>query len=96
MVKFESRGDKLLIDGKEVKVGFESFSGWYWFGFEVDHVQDSVINGKVYEGDKIWFGYVQGLESEYGYFSETEIRLLGPKAWRIPAKNLPWSGRRSE
>lgn len=94
MARFETRGDKLFIDNMEVKVGYESFTGWYWFGVEVDHVQDSVINGKVYPGDRIWYGFVQGFEDEWGYFSETELKLNAPKVWRIPSRNLTWSGRR--
>jgi len=92
--KFEARGDKLFIDGKEVLKGWESFSGWYWFAIELDHTQDSIINGKVYENDKIWFGYVQGLCEEWGYFSEAEINSLKPKTWEIPPLNIPYSGRR--
>jgi len=98
---FETKGDDLYIKGgylskpKKVIIAFESYSGWYWFGFEVDHVQDSDMgNGKVIEGDKIYYGLVQGLEEELGYFSEGEIRSLGSKAWEIPKKNYAWSGRR--
>jgi hypothetical protein len=94
MTKFESRGQKLYIDGKEVLKGWESFSGWYWFAVEEVQKQDSVINGKVYENDTIWFGYVQGFEEEWGDFSEAELRSLYPKVWEIPRKALPYSGRR--
>lgn len=64
--------------------GWESFSGWYWFGVE-----------KINEDDT-WFGYVQGIEEEWGYFSEAEIKSLGNLAWKIPQKNLPFSGRRTK
>jgi len=94
MTKFESKGGKLYIDGHEVLRGWESFSGWYWFAVEEVQKQDSVINEKVYENDTIWFGYVQGLEEEWGDFSEAEIKSLSPKVWEIPKKNLPYSGRR--
>lgn len=94
MAKFESRNDKLFIDGKEVLKGWESFSGWYWFATEKVQVQDSEIDGRVIKNDQIWHGFVQGLEEEWGDFSEGEIMALSPKTWKIPKKNLPWSGRR--
>ena len=94
MAKFESKGSDLFIGGKKVLKAWESFSGWYWFATEKMHVQDSVIDGKVHEGDQIWFGFVQGLEEEWGNFSQAEIESLSPKTWEIPKKNLPWSGRR--
>jgi len=99
----EGKGKDLIISGgalskpKKVIRGFESFSGWYWFAFELDHVQDSDMgDGKVIVGDKIYYGLVQGHEEELGYFSEGEILSLGSKAWEIPKKNLPWSGRRNQ
>lgn len=94
--KFEEKGGRLFIDGHEVIKGFESFNGWYWFAFELDHVQDSDMgNGQILYQDKIYFGLVQGQEEELGYFSEGEILALGNRVWEIPKKNLPFSGRRS-
>ena len=95
MAKFEEKNGKLSIDGKEVLKGWESFSGWYWFATEKSHTQDSVIGGKVYKNDTIWFGFVQGHFEEWGYFSEAELKSLAPKIWEIPKKNLQWSGKRS-
>ena len=100
---FESKGDDLYISGgyldkpKKVIKGFESFSGWYWFAFDLDHVQDSDMgNGVVIPKDKIFYGLVQGFEEELGYFSEGEIMSLGKsQVWEIPKKNLPFSGRRN-
>lgn len=83
METIEAIGGKLFIGGKEVLKGWESFSGWYWFATE-------------YEGDGIWYGFVQGFEEEWGTFSESEINALGNMAWPIPKKNLPHSGRRGE
>lgn len=94
MTTFESRDGELYIDGKKVLRGWESYSGLYWFATEKDGVQDSVIDGKVIEGDIIWFGFVQGQFEEWGYFSEGELKSLSPKVWEIPKRNLPWSGRR--
>jgi len=95
---FTTKGDKLFIDGKEVLKAWESFSGWYWFGTEREQVQDSDFgNGKIVKGDQIWFGYVQGLEEEWGSFSEAELNSLytNGRVWEIPAKNIPHSGRRN-
>ena len=93
--KFESREGKLFINDKEVLKGWESFSGWYWFATEkVEEYRLSLIDGKEVP-DTIWYGLVQGLEEEWGDFSQAEIESLSPKTWRIPQKNLPYSGRRS-
>jgi hypothetical protein len=94
MSKFESKNGKLFIDGKEVFRGWESWNGWYWFATEKVCEQDSVIDGEIVENDTIWYGLVQGQFEEWGDFSQTEIERLSPKVWKIPAKNLPWSGRR--
>jgi len=91
---FEEKGADLYIDGKKVLRGWESFSGWYWFATEESNKQDSIIDGKVYKNDTIWFGLVQGFEEEWGYFSQAEIESLRPKTWEIPKMNLPYSGRR--
>ena len=96
MAKFETKGNKLFIDGKEVLKGWESFSGWYWFGTERTRTQDSWLDGGVCKDDQIWFGFVQGLEEEWGYFSQGEIEAMGKfKVWPIKAIDLPHSGRRS-
>jgi hypothetical protein len=92
--RFTDRNGTLYIDGKKVIKGFESWSGWFWFALEVSHTQDSVIRGKNYKNDTIWFGFVQGMVDEYGYFSEKELQSLYPKIWEIPAKALPYAGRR--
>jgi len=92
--KFEHDGKDLFINNKKVLKAWESFSGWYWFAVEKVQVQDSIIDEKVYEGDQIWFGLVQGLEEEWGDFSEGEINSLKPKTWEIPKSNWAWSGRR--
>lgn len=84
MAKFESDGEKLFIDGKEVIKGFESFSGWFWFATEVEDTEDG----------KLYFGFVQGFEEEWGYFSEKELKSVGNWIWELPAKALQWSGRR--
>lgn len=100
MAKFTSKGGKLLIDGKKVIKGWESYTGMYWFATEKVETRrkgsetgGSMINGKEYD-DIIWFGYVQGQYEEWGNFSQKELELMGKmKVWSIPQKNLPWSGR---
>jgi hypothetical protein len=94
MPEFKTKNNDLYIDGKKVISAFESFSGWYWFATELSHYQDSIIDGKVYKNDTIYYGLVQGFEKEWGYFSKAEIESLKPKAWEIPKKNLAYSGRR--
>ncbi len=93
MARFEMRDGKLFIDGNEVLKAWESFSGWYWFGTEKAHTQDSVVSGKVIENDQIWFGFVQGFEEEWGYFSEGELIGLRPWVWEIPERHVPFAGR---
>ena len=81
----------------KVIAGWESFSGWYWFAFEVDHVQDSDLgDGKEFLGDKIYFGLVQGFEEELGYFAQSELEQMikAGHVWPIPKGNLSFSGRR--
>lgn len=94
----ETRDGCLFIGSKKVLAGWESFTGWFWFGVERTSKQDSVLdNGEVVLDDQIWFGFVQGLEEEWGYFSQGEIESLGKyKVWRIKAVDLPHAGRRHQ
>ena len=71
----------LYADDQLVRRGWESFTGWYWFG--VEEVEPGY-----------WFGFVQGFEEEWGYFSEEEIRGPGNMAWEIKVQDLPYAGRR--
>jgi len=92
--RFEAKGADLYIDDKKVLKGWESYNGWYWFGTEKAGLQNSVFDGKVFKDDTIWYGLVQGLEDEWGYFSQAEIESLKPKMWEIKKKDLPYAGRR--
>lgn len=94
-VKFEVIKNHLHIDGKKVIRAWESITGWYWFAIEEADRQDSVINDKVYENDIIFFGFVQGFEEEWGYFSLAELQSLKGKVWELPQKAILYSGRRS-
>ncbi len=93
MAHFEEKNGKLFIDNKEVVKAWESWSGWYWFATEFIQNQNTIIDGKVIKNDTIWFGLVQGIEEEWGDFSEGELKSLHPKVWKIPKQNLPYSGR---
>jgi len=102
MAKFESKGDKLFIDGKEVLRGWESFNGTYWFATEIVDTQDSYMgklpNGEddIAKDDTIFNGYVQSIEEEWGNFSLAELQRMGKyRVWEIPKKNLSYSGRRN-
>jgi len=83
----------VTIRGKPVIEIYESFDGSYWFITERSHKQDSLIEGKVYKDDQILFGYVRLAAcpecAEWGYISETELKLLGSKVWKVPRKNWP-------
>jgi len=94
MAKFTTDGKDLFIDGKKVLKGWESFTGWYWFATEKVCEQESDLGDGKGTPDTIWFGFVQGLEEEWGNFSQAEIESLGAKAWRIKNIDLPHAGRR--
>ena len=94
MAELKTLEGKLFIDNQEVIKGWESFSGWYWFATEEAYKQDSIIEGKVFENDQIYFGYVQGQFDEWGYFSEAELKSLGNLVWEIKKQDLPHAGRR--
>lgn len=96
MAKFESKGKDLYIDGKKVLRGWESWNGWYWFATEIDRDQVCILGDSREVSDTIYFGFVQGLEEEWRYFSKAEIESLKPKTWEISKKNLPYSGRRRD
>ena len=83
----------ITIKGKPVIEIYESFDGSFWFITEKVYKQDSVINGKVYKDDQILFGYVRLSAwpqfAEWGNISETELKLLGNRIWKVP--KLYWS-----
>jgi hypothetical protein len=81
----------VTIKGKPIIDIYESFDGSYWFITEKCHKQDSVIDGKVYRDDQILFGYARLSMcpefAEFGYVSETELKLLGNRVWKVPRRN---------
>lgn len=86
--------ETVTVKGKPVIEVYESIDGSYWFVTAKAYKQDSLIDGKVYENDQILFGYVRLSAcpdcAEFGYFSETELKLLGGKVWKVPRKNWPF------
>ena len=85
----------MFINDKKVLYGWESYTGWYWLAVEKVQEQVSNINGRPVK-DTIWYGLVQGIVEEWGDFSQAELESLSPKVWKIPNKNLTWSGRRHQ
>ena len=83
--------ETVTIKGVPVIDIYESFDGSYWFITETLYRQDSVIDGKVYKDDQILFGYVRLAAcpecAEWGNVSETELKLLGNRVWKVPQKN---------
>ena len=83
----------VTIKGRPIIDIYESFDGSYWFITEKCHKQDSVINGKVHKDDQILFGYARLSVcpdfAEFGYISETELKLLGHRVWKVQKQN--WS-----
>jgi len=83
----------VTIKGQPVIDIYESFDGSYWFAMEKAWKQNSLIGRKVHKNDQIFFGYVR-LSScpdcaEFGYFSEAEVKRLGPRVWKVDKRN--WS-----
>lgn len=81
----------ITVKGKPVIEIYESFDGSYWLITERLYKQDSVIDGKVYRNDQILFGYVRLSAcpefAEFGNISETELKLLGNRVWKVPKTN---------
>jgi hypothetical protein len=83
----------VTIKGVPVIDIYESFDGSYWFVTERRWKQDSIIGGKVYKDDQILYGYARLSAcpeyAEFGNISETELRLLGNRVWKVPQSNWP-------
>ena len=75
------------IKGKPIIEVFESFDGSYWYVIEKAWKQDSLVNGKIYKYDQIYYGYVRLSHcpqfAEWGYFSEAELKQYGPRIWKV-------------
>ena len=83
--------ETVTIKGVPVIEIYESFDGSYWFITEKLYRQDSVISGKVYKNDQILFGYVRLAAcaecAEWGNVSESELKSLGYRIWKVPRKS---------
>jgi len=79
-----TEGGRLFAGEHEVRRGWESYSGWFWFGVEEPE-------------PGLWFGYVQGFEEEWGYFSTQELdeQIRLGLIWPIRPSDLPYAGRRT-
>ena len=79
------------IQGEPIIEVYESFDGSYWYITEKLYMQDSIIDGKVYKDDQILFGYARlsvcPEYAEFGNLSETELKLLGSRVWKVPQEN---------
>ena len=81
----------VTIRGKPVVDIYEAIDGSYWFITEKAFTQDSLIKGRIYKNDQILFGFVRLAIcpdcAEWGYISESELRLLGAWVWKVPKFN---------
>jgi len=81
----------VTIQGEPIIGIYESFDGSYWYIIEKLYNQDSYINGNVYKDDQILFGYARLSAcpeyAEFGNISETELKLLGNRVWKVPKEN---------
>jgi hypothetical protein len=81
----------VTIKGKPVIEIYESFDGSYWYVTEEAWKQDSIIGGKIYKNDQIYFGYVKLTScpqyAEFGYFSEAQLQQLGWRIWKVHKHN---------
>ena len=71
--------DKNREPHKVIKA-WESITGWYWFAFE--EVEPN-----------FYFGLVQGLEEELGFFDGEELDNTHG-IWKIRKHNIPYAGKR--
>ena len=73
---------KLIIDGKQVLRGWESWSGWYWFTVEEVQQQDTVLDVTVIKNDtEISGSSIMGLMMlAAAPGCELELRARGPAA----------------
>ncbi len=81
----------VTIKGEPIIDVYESYDGSYWYITEMLYKQDSIIDGKVYNDDQILFGYARLSActeyAEFGNISETELKLLGSRVWKVPKEN---------
>ena len=93
-VNIERGGSSMKIDGKNVIKIWESFSGWYWYAIE----DQGSYTGIGADGNEVqahaWYGYVQGMENEWGTWDSNELERAG--VWTVPKSNWGWTGKESK
>lgn len=64
---------------------YESYSGWYWFITEKDETIQETVEGD----DKIYFGKVYGLDTEWGdiWMGDIHKEMKKGTVWKVPKKN---------
>ncbi len=79
------------IKGKPIVEVYESFDGSYWYVTEKAWKQDSLIGGRIYKSDQIFYGYVRLSHSPqsgaFGYFSQAKLQQLGRKVWKVDRRD---------
>jgi hypothetical protein len=79
----------ITIKGHEVMEVYESFDGNYWFITQKCHRQNSIVGGKVYKNDLVFYGYIKLAAcpgcAGFDYVSKGQLELIG--AWKIPKTN---------
>lgn len=70
---------------------FTPWAGWTWYVIDADHVVDRSPSGEITVDDIEFFGYVDGLEAELGYFWLSELaKITGPGGLKIE-RDLHWT-----
>ena len=93
-VNIERGNSSMKIDGKNIIKIWESFSGWYWYAIE----DQGSYTGIGADGNEVqahaWYGYVQGMENEWGTWDSNELERAG--VWTVPKSNWGWTGKESK
>jgi len=76
--EFTRKDGKECIGGYEIKKAWESMSGWYWIATKLETKNKD-------KSPFIWYGYVQGLENEWGTWYDSDMKLKN--IWEIPIEN---------
>ena len=79
----------IAIKGNAIIDVYENFDGNYWFITKKCHKQNTVLHGKVYKNDQIFFAYIRLAAcpefSQFGYTSQAKLEHIG--AWKILKTN---------
>ena len=79
----------ITIKGNAIIDIYENFDGSFWFITKKCHRQNSVVGGKVYKDDYIFYGYILLADcpgcAGFDYVSKAQLELAG--AWKIQRTN---------